>query len=304
MASLRRRLHRFRGRGRSRPVGTGISAEPPVEASSNELDLDWLDVEAADLGQYPSLLADLVEKRRDGATVHGIYTEEECKRVLEVLPLDRWDDHFIGKIIGMSVGMIADEEPDRMRYLDHTERARALTIEGFGFDPHERLAERLEPAAAGRPLVPVTEDGREYNPGHLRYWETGRPGLKAHVGNEFRRALADSGMQHMLTTTEVLDHLSYFVVLQPPDRGGTFSVYDLLWDQDDASSDERVDLRDDSRFDTMPHLSLNPGPGDLIIFGGGWRWHRVEPLTGERARVTYGGFCSPSLDGSALHFWA
>jgi hypothetical protein len=73
---------------------------------------------------------------------------------------------------------------------------------------------------------------------------------------------------------------------------------------DDGSGDDRVDLRDDSRFDNMPALHLDPAPGDLIIFGGGWRWHRVEPLTGTRARVTYGGFCAPSIDGDRLDFWA
>lgn len=247
---------------------------------------------------------DLVEKRYDGATVHGIYSDDECQAVLERLPLDRWQEHFIGRTVGMAVGMITDEEPDRERYLRQVVEDQAKILHGFGFDPHARLAERLAPAAEDRPLLPVSEDGRFYNPGHLRYWEPGLEGLKAHVGNEFWRALAGTGMRHMVTTTAVKDDLSYFVVLQRADVGGEFSVYDLVWDQDDASGDARVDLRDDSRFDTMPCLRLNPGPGDLIIFGGGWRWHRVEPPTGERARVTYGGFCAPSLDSTQFHFWA
>ena len=124
------------------------------------------------------------------------------------------------------------------------------------------------------------------------------------MGNEFRRDLAEHGMKHLLTTTSVKDHLSYFIVLQQPDEGGELSVYDLKWDEDDASNDDRVDMRDDSRFDDMPALKLDPGPGDLILFGGGWRWHRVEPLTGKVPRVTYGGFCARSHDGREIHWWA
>lgn len=268
------------------------------------LDLRWDTIDAARTSEHPGYLDELLSRRIDGVTITGVFTPEESAAVVDALGDVDWTEIFFGGVIGMALGMIWPEEPDRSRYLDETESSRKVIVDAFGFDPHQRLQEVLGPMAGGRDLVPPTEDGRPYNPGQLRLWKTGHRGLPAHVGNEFRRDLKDYAMKHMLTTTAVSDHLSYFVVLQPPDVGGALSVYDVVWEQNDASEDGRVDERDDSSFDDLPCLRLTPDAGDLILFGGGWRWHRVDPLTGERARVTYGGFCAPSLDGSAVHFWA
>ena len=78
----------------------------------------------------------------------------------------------------------------------------------------------------------------------------------------------------------------------------------MLWEDDAGEAYEPVPLRDDSHFDDLPCLRLAPGPGDLILFGGGWRWHRVDELTGTVERITYGGFCAPAADDSEIHFWA
>ena len=112
-------------------------------------------------------------------------------------------------------------------------------------------------------------------------------------------------MRHLLTVTDVKDHLSYFVVLRKPRVGGALTVYDLVWEQDQGVGDVWENgAREDSRFDDVPGTQFTPDPGDLILFGGGWRWHRVDPLGPEDRRVTYGGFAAPSIDGRSLHFWA
>lgn len=287
---MRRLLQRAKRTSRHQPT------------SPSTIDLDWRTVPSDRVAEHPDLLSDLLAGRMDGVTVTGVLTPDEASRAVGAIPDSAWEEHFIGRIIGMAIGM--EGEDDRSTYLADTERARSVYRMAFGFDPHERLQEVLAPASGGIPLIPAEEGGRDYNPGHLRYWEPGRSGLKAHVGNEFRRELEETSMKHLLTTTSVKDHLSYFVVLQPPDVGGELSVYDLRWEQDDASGDARVDLRDDSRFDEMPSLKLRPNAGDLILFRGGSQWHRVEPLVGKRARITYGGFCAWSIDRAAIHFWS
>jgi len=289
-------------RPKSRSADGGATLQDPAE--EQHLELKWETIPASELANRPTLVSDLLARRLDGVTVTGVYSEEESANAVASIAPDTWNPHYIGGYIGMALGMIHDYEPDRVRYLDEVEREWPVIVDAFGFDPHQRLAEVLAPSAEGRDPVPAREDGRSYMPGQMRFWQPGLDGLKAHVGNEFRRDHEDSGMRHLLTTTTVKDHLSYFVVLQAPDEGGVLSVYDLVWEQDDAMSDDRVDLRDDSRFDSMPCLRIAPEPGSLVLFGGGWRWHRVDPLTGSRARVTYGGFCAPSVDNTEIHFWS
>ena len=128
-------------------------------------------------------------------------------------------------------------------------------------------------------------------------------GLRAHAGNEFLDIIEHGGMSHLVTTTRVRDHLSYFVVLQRPEAGGTLSVYQQTIESLQMDTGWGTGFRDDASFDDLPALCIDPPPGSMVLFGGGWRWHRIEPVLGTRPRITYGGFCGPSVDGTELHFW-
>ena len=79
-------------------------------------------------------------------TVTGIFEPDEIDRALA-----HFDDpdtprlqHTFGALIGMSLGMVG-EEPDRSRYLDDTDQAVGIFRDAFGFDPFERLADRIRP---------------------------------------------------------------------------------------------------------------------------------------------------------------
>jgi hypothetical protein len=114
----------------------------------------------------------------------------------------------------------------------------------------------------------------------------------------------DVSMAHLRTTTTTRDHLSWFLVLQAPDGGGELSVFDREFEGHaprDAAWGEGG--RDDVDFDALPARRIPPRVGDLVVFGGGWRWHRVEDVRGTRPRVTYGGFGGLSTDGRCLHVW-
>ncbi|WCO65886.1 hypothetical protein PO878_15390 [Iamia majanohamensis] len=265
--------------------------------------LRWETLHAARTSERPEGMADLIARRTDGFTVTGVFTEAECQAAIAEM---RRHEHLpapFGSLLGMPLGRIGPDE-SRRAYLDDADRCRTIYERAFGVDPHTRVADALGPMATV-PLVAPSEDGRRYSAGHVRFWEPGQGGLPAHAGNEFRDQLKDGAMRHLLTTTQVTDHMSYFVVLQRAARGGTLSVYDLVWDDVQETDQPWEDgTRDDSWFAEVPRLRLDPGPGDLIVFGGGWRWHRVDPLAGRRQRVSYGGFCGPSQDGSELHFWA
>jgi hypothetical protein len=178
-------------------------------------------------------------------------------------------------------------------------------MDAFGFDPHRRLVDVIGPMAGDRTIVPVQEAGRFYNPGNVRWYDPGKGGLRAHAGNEFIPLIEDGAMSHLLTTTKVFDHMSYFVVLQRPEQGGTLSVYDLLWrDHNDHATPWDSATRDDSFFDTETCMKIDAGPGDLVLFGGGWRWHRIDPVQGNIPRITYGGFMCESVGGTELHMYS
>jgi len=291
--------------------GTGFFSRrtkhaPESPAGPPTAELDWRYVPAAETADHPRLLHELNAKQFDGMLVTGVFTPDEVSQALERLAAvsDGWTPEPFGAMLGMPLNHLGDHAANRDPYLDDTDACRDIYLEVFGFDPHQRIADVLQPMAEGLQLVAPTEDGRSYNPGNLRTYEPGLGGLRAHVGNEFIDTSAPGAMRHLLSTTRTRDHMSYFVVLQPSLEGGDLSVYDLLF-VDHPTHERRWDgtYRDDAWFDELSCLRLSPGPGDMILFGGGWRWHRVDPIEGSIPRITYGGFASPSLDGERIHFW-
>ena len=269
------------------------------------VDLRWRTIAASESDGHPRAVDDLIAQRIDGMTITGILTADEIQAALPRLESYRREatDEVFGAMLGMPLTQVEDGT-DRGPHLDDTEKCRALYGEAFGFDPHERIASVLRPMANGREPRPPLEANRPYNPGNVRWYDPGLGGLRAHVGNEFRLAHEEGAMSHLIATTDIHNHLSYFVVLQPPEQGGALSVFDLLWDSYQPDGREQWYLEDDSDFDEQPAMQHHPGPGDMILFGGGWRWHRIDPIGGNVPRITYGGFLAPSTDGDALHLWS
>jgi hypothetical protein len=291
------------------PVGEIVPAGPvgydcPV-STTETFRLNWETIDAADLGRYPTLVDDLLVRKRDGVTISGVFSEAELARALprldELAPAG--NDALIGRVLGACIGETGDNSVDRTRYFDDTDRCRPLYRDAFGVDPHERIASTLAPAAGGLSMVPAQEGDRSYNAGQVRWFNPGNGGLRAHVGNEFGELFRNGAMSHLVETARVPDHLSYFVVLDKPEVGGSLSVFDLLWSADDEVPSWEYGLREDSWIDRYPSIAVDAEPGEMVLFGGGWRWHRIEPVQGSKPRITYGGFCAPTKVGRELVFW-
>lgn len=280
-----------------------VDDRPP--ASGSQTTQRWLTIAADDTADYPGVVNELIGKERDGLHIKSVFKPDEVQRVLgNLTPDDPWTQQPFGSMLGMPINQLGDHPTSRDAYLDDTERCRPLYSDAFGFDPHQRVASVVEPMTGGLPCLPAAEDGRDYNPGNIRIYEGGRGGLRAHVGNEFFDTGIDGALSHLLTTTLGRNHMSYFIVLQQPRGGGALSVFDMLF-TDHPTHQRRFDCeeRDDGWFDQLPCVQFDPSPGDMILFGGGWRWHRVDPVVGPTPRITYGGFASPSRDGTSINFW-
>ncbi|MBL8774580.1 MAG: 2OG-Fe(II) oxygenase [Acidimicrobiales bacterium] len=253
------------------------------------------------------MVVDIMGQRIDGMTVRGVFRPEEVERAVASLPQHRAHETPVvfGTVLARPL-MQSGMSRDRTQHLDDADRFREEFREMFGFDPHERLAELFATMSGGLPLTAPREDGRSYNPGQIRIMEPDGGGLAAHAGNEFLISNKEGSADHLWETTDALDHMSYFVVLQRPDRGGELSVYDKLWeDPRDQGDGPSIPLTHEAAyFDDLAHLTIDPDPGDLVVFRGGRRWHRVEEVFGSRPRLTYGGFAAPSHDRTEIHCWA
>lgn len=268
----------------------------------------WREVPATEASAHSTAVDDIYGRRLDGLTLTGVLSAEEAARGVEGLEAHRADRRpaVFGSMLGMPLAELPGEggpSGDRTPYHDDAEWTRAAITDAFGFDLHARVAGALRPLAGGREVAHSFDGDRAYSAGNVRWYDPGRGGLTAHVGNEFTTH-SDWTTAQLRTTIRTQDHFSWFLILQPPESGGALSVYDLLYETHVPAQPTYTERgRDDSDFDDRPALKVAPAPGDLVLFGGGWRWHRIDQVTGTRPRITYGGFAGPRLDDAELHLW-
>lgn len=279
-----------------------------VSADVGHADLVWIDLSAPEVDQHQTALADIAARRLDGLTVSDVFAPTECANAVK--RMERFRDQMYPAIFGTMLGVsladlaqISEDLSDRTAYLDRAQETSSLYLEAFGFDPYERLAGIVGPLGGGLTVTSPSEGGRRYPPANVRWMEPGGGGLPAHVGNEFQ-VQSDASSEHLRRVTRIRDHYSWFVVLQTPEEGGDLSVFDLVYEAHTPVDGQWGGKgRNDADFDHVPALRIAPSAGTLVMFGGGWRWHRVDKVLGDRPRVTYGGFAGPSTDGRELHFW-
>lgn len=271
--------------------------------------MKWLEIDASETTDHAGALQKVYRRDLDGMTVTGIFSPEHCRRAVEFLARCRDDEPIpamFGTMLGLPLAEVARVSPDprdRSIYLEVAQRCREQQVEAFGIDPLDRLREVLLPMSDGLRIETPAEGDRRYASGNVRWMEPGEGGLPAHVGNEFQLHGDPTG-EFLRSTTDTLNHYSWFIVLQAPTEGGSLEVFDLVVESDTGHLESWGDLgRDDATFAAIPCKQVSPPAGSLVFFGGGWRWHRVAPVAGSCARVTLGGFAAPALNGQALNFW-
>ena len=85
-------------------------------------------------------------------------------------------------------------------------------------------------------------------------------------------------------------------------------MFDLNWENTPARlvngdllyySEER-----NKELDPWYRFTLEPEEGDMILFSGGRIWHQVANLSGDKPRITIGGFGARSRDDKTFYFWS
>ncbi len=137
-------------------------------------------------------------------------------------------------------------------------------------------------------------------PAQIRIVHPGKGGLKAHTDNEvFEKYQV---YNHLKEIKKDVDILSYFIVIDKPDKGGELVLYDLLREQTTLSmKQDFYSCQRDSFLDNFRKQYINPEIGDMVIFNGGRIWHKVADFDGDKNRITVGGFLLSSQDNQKIY---
>ena len=183
----------------------------------------------------------------------------------------------------ISPSMLVPAGPPLERYLARADEFRALCRELFAPAPpfFERALEALSGLAGVPGALPAA--GRPYGWGTFRHVPPGS-GLDLHCEGLY----ADIEALAPIATVAALEEtFSLFMPIAAPERGGVLEIFGC----------ERPG------GDEPPALRLEPIVGQLVVFAGGPRYHRVTPVEGDRARSTVGAFAAFARDGTRIYAW-
>ena len=137
-------------------------------------------------------------------------------------------------------------------------------------------------------------------PGQIRIMHPGKGALKAHTGNEvFERCQVYNNLKEI---KKDVDTLSYFIVIDKPEKGGELILYDFLREQTTLSmKQDYYSCQLDNFLDNFRKQYISPEIGDMVIFNGGRIWHKVADFNGEKNRITVGGFLVYSQDNQTIY---
>ncbi len=152
-----------------------------------------------------------------------------------------------------------------------------------------------------------------YVPGTFRVQHPDNVTINLHCGNQFIQ-MFPKYYEHLSSKVDVMDQLSYFIMLQEPDEGGRLILYDVSWNdaQDCDTVTNSIIMLDGKTIpldvsSAIKSSTLEIRNGDLLIFSGGQIWHSVEQVRGNTERVTFGGFIgfgSSPTNNNRFYLWS
>lgn len=243
------------------------------------------------------------DRTTDGIIVRNFFDRKACQLMVERMREARGKVMANPDEVGMFPSTFSQIKSDSLDfdkelqiYFDRAKSFVDTFYTAFDNNPLEEITSFIEGINAGSKLniIPGKQSGI-YQPANFRIQPPEKNSIKLHCDNQFA-SLFPKYYQHLSSLVEVNDQLSYFIMLQEPDEGGRLIVYDLIWEEGQncdpynntvtSLDGEVIDLNSDR---VVKNEKLYIATGDLIIFGGGRRWHTVEEVHGTKSRITFGG---------------
>lgn len=266
----------------------------------------WRIINFLEISNNHHFINDLYSGNQQGFLIKNFLTKSESKQLLE--SFNKWSkDVIISLSFGRTIGKtLMGSPPDLKNYLKLSEIFNKELNKQINFSFRERILNLFENVSGNRGVQIPVKDKLEYSIANIRDLYPNQGGLHAHVGNEFVGQYSE--LFHLGEIANLYDQLSYFVVLQKPEIGGSLIIYDLDWEH---TPDEMIDgtllyysEQRNKELERYSSFALHPEEGDLILFTGGKVWHRIEDIKGTKSRVTIGGFAAKSKDDKKIFVWS
>lgn len=180
-----------------------------------------------------------------------------------------------------------------------------ISEELFGYSIKNKIIDLLHKLSDINSIQPASfKDDHEYVSNTIRVMQPQKGGLFVHSDLDIHYSFNESAhIMSMINTTTIL---SMFVILQSADKGGDLFIYDKKYDHTPESVYKSKDkFSNIKKYLTKYNFNKVHVPcGSLIFFNAGQRWHAIEPIHGNKARITAGCFTGYAKNNKKIFIWS
>ncbi|WP_414623435.1 tetratricopeptide repeat protein [Calothrix sp. CCY 0018] len=276
-----------------------VNIQNITEKVSSEL-YKWniLDIKSLDNGLDTIDL--LYTDELDGILVKNVFSTKEIETARE--HIDSLSPEFEQIIYGEKLGFsIMEATNDLNKYFQKASEFRLQLNQIFASEFETRIFNVFNHLHSLKNIKLLDRKNHDICiPAQIRIVHPGKGGLKAHTDNEvFEKYQV---YNHLEEIKKDVDILSYFIVIDKPEKGGELVLYDLLREQTTVSmKQDFYNCERDNFLDNFRKQYINPDIGDMVISNGGRIWHKVADFDGDKNRITVGGFLARSQDNQTIY---
>lgn len=201
------------------------------------------------------------------------------------------------------IGIPILEATDSEQYFNVADICNERQEEMLGFSFNRRVEAILKHLSGlDRIEIPVSRNGRSYLGNIIRVLNRN---FYHHCDKQFHDIHPMTDELNAMSDPE--NTISVYAVLKNPEKGGRLYTYDILMRdtpqhilEDNLNGNFLPVRRYVERF---PVQKINVEEGDLIIFGGGQKWHMIEPIKSDHPRITIGCITNYSAANDRIYYW-
>jgi hypothetical protein len=261
----------------------------------------WITIAADSVNQYPDGINQIYQEELEGMIIQSVFSPAEMLNVQQQLEVQKLATHEV--LYGQTLGQIlVATGQDRSEYLQNAQQFRDWLKTIFEVDFEVQVENLLIQMSGGRKIELPRENGQAYSPATIRFARPEKGGIPPHTGNEF---LHNSAYDYLKSIAKLVNGLSYFIVIDKPEKGGELVLYYLPPEHLSKyeTDPEKIKLAK-QHLAHCPQRKIVPDIGDMVIFRGGNIMHKVADVFGHKTRITIGGFLALSQDNRKIYYWS
>lgn len=291
-------------------IKTFLFGRPPLRT---------VEIDFNSLQQSPApYIRSIVDRKSDAIVIRNFLSKEELDRIKESiasLPAAYFDvPHPGAKTFppACSTGYPAIDALDNFFKNSPQYNTQLTTLSGI--DIVARVAGLLKLLNNGQPaeLANNKQNGAPYLHGTFRLIEPVGKGMgltSPHTGYDYAARNIKHSYAELAAYIDVFKQVSLFTVIDKPANGGDFTVFNFSRTQYPILQDDTL-LKPNRKGAVQLYgtdnnfVTFTVRPGDAFLFADYDLWHRVEPFTGDRIRLSYGCWAAYGTNDDKLYYWS